>query len=74
MSKISFQLAPETTDANNDGFIMDHEFQPLSMSNDGPDGGVVALVPTDNLVGTDRFLLHSGRGLTFGSGGGSTLF
>ena len=44
MGHISFQLDPETTDANNDGFIMDQEFQPLSMSDDGSDGGVVALV------------------------------
>ncbi|MBT8447541.1 MAG: hypothetical protein HKO62_03795 [Gammaproteobacteria bacterium] len=65
---VSFLVDPATIDANNDGFITGNEFTPV-----GSDGTVFSLVPTNNLVGGDRFLLSDTTGLHFGGGGGSTL-
>lgn len=65
---VSFLVDPATIDSNMDGFITGHEFQPV-----GSDGTIFDLEPTDNLVGTDRFLLSEITGLRFGGGGGSTI-
>ncbi len=65
---VSFLVDPDTFDDNNDGFITGNEFDPA-----GSDGTVFNLVPTNNLVGADRFLLSETNGLHYGGGGGSTL-
>ena len=67
-ASVSFAVDPTTIDTNMDGFITGSEFEPV-----GSDGTVFALVPTNNLVGADRFLLNATNGLQFGGGGGSTL-
>jgi hypothetical protein len=72
-NSVSFLVEPDDYDANNDGFITDDEFQPEGMDGGSPDGVIFALVPTNNLVGGDRFLLAPDTGLHFGGGGGSTL-
>ena len=66
--EVSFFVDPDTIDDNMDGFITDDEFQPV-----GSDGVVFDLLPTNNLVGADRFLLSDTNGLHYGGGGGSTL-
>ncbi len=65
---VDFRVDPTTIDQNMDGFITGSEFQPV-----GSDGTVFDLLPTNNLVGADRFLLSLSTGLHFGGGGGSTL-
>lgn len=65
---VSFLVDPDTIDDNMDGFITGSEFQPA-----GTDGTIFDLLPTDNLVGGNRFLLSETSGLHYGGGGGSTL-
>ena len=66
---VSFQVDPATIDTSPaDGFITGTEFSPT-----GSDGTVFTMMPTNNLVGSDRFLLSAADGLQFGGGGGSTL-
>lgn len=65
---VSFLIDPATIDGDNDGFITGNEFSPV-----GSDATVFTMLPTNNLVGFDRFLLSATNGLHFGGGGGSTL-
>ena len=65
---VSFLVDPVTIDGNMDGFITDNEFQPI-----GSDGTIFNFLPTDNLTGSDRFLLSEATGLQYGGGGASTL-
>ena len=54
---VSFLVDPVTIDGNMDGFITDNEFQPI-----GSDGTIFNFLPTDNLTGSDRFLLSEATG------------
>lgn len=65
---VSFLIKPDDIDGNSDGFITGTELSPI-----GDDGTLFTMVPTNNLVGSNRFLLNETRGLQFGGGGGSTL-
>ena len=65
---LSFLVDPATFDANSDGFITGTEFSPT-----GSDGTVFSIVPTNNLVGSNRLFLSPTTGLHYGGGGGSTL-
>lgn len=65
---VDFRVDPMTIDTNMDGFITDSE-----MTLTGSDGVIWAFMPTNNLVGADRFLVSDTHGLHFGGGGGSTL-
>lgn len=68
-ASVSFLVDPVTIDTSPmDGFITGSEFQPV-----GDDGVNFDLLPTNNLVGGDRFLLALTTGIQFGGGGGSTL-
>ena len=68
-SVVSFLVDPATIDNNPvDGNITGTEFSPV-----GSDGTVFTLMPTNNLVGADRFLLSPVNGISFGGGSGSTL-
>jgi len=65
---LNFVVDPADFDANMDGFLTGEEFAPL-----GSDGVQFTFTPVNNLVGTTRMTIDSGRGLHFGGGGGSLL-
>jgi len=63
---VTFMVDPNIFDTN----PMDGQITGTEFLTSGSDGTLWAFVPTDNLVGGDRFLLSETSGLQYGGGGG----